>query len=283
MTAKIDIEDLTQDEAAVELARLADVLGRANQDYYNADDPNLDDATYDALKRRNIEIETRFPALKREDSPSEQVGAAPAEGFSKITHAVAMLSLSNAFDAEDVAEFDGRIRKYLGIGDQERLEYTAEPKIDGLSLSLRYENGVLEQAATRGDGAIGENVTANAGTIADIPRVLTDAPEVLEVRGEVYMSHADFEALNVRQEAAGAKPFANPRNAAAGSLRQLDSTITKSRPLRFFAYAWGELSAPLADTQDGAIKRLKSLGFVTNPLTALCVGPDQLVDHYAEI
>jgi len=283
MTAKIDIENLTQDEAAVELARLADVLGRANQDYYNADDPNLDDATYDALKRRNIEIETRFPALKREDSPSEQVGAAPAEGFSKVTHAVAMLSLSNAFDAEDVAEFDGRIRKYLGIGDQERLEYTAEPKIDGLSLSLRYENGVLEQAATRGDGAIGENVTANAGTIADIPRVLTDAPEVLEVRGEVYMSHADFEALNVRQEAAGAKPFANPRNAAAGSLRQLDSTITKSRPLRFFAYAWGELSAPLADTQDGAIKRLKSLGFVTNPLTALCAGPDQLVDHYAEI
>lgn len=283
MTAQIGIKELTQDEAKIELARLADILNRANLDYYNADDPTLDDAAYDALKRRNTEIEARFPGLKRMDSPSDQVGASPGEGFSKITHAVAMLSLANAFDTDDVHEFDGRIRKYLGMSDQDPLEYTAEPKIDGLSLSLRYVNGVLVQAATRGDGTVGENVTANAGTIEDIPQTLIDAPAVLEVRGEVYMSHADFEALNARQEAAGAKPFANPRNAAAGSLRQLDSHITRSRPLRFFAYAWGEISAPLASSQQNAIKRLKALGFVTNPLTALCTGPTDLVDHYVEI
>ncbi|MGC1505701.1 MAG: NAD-dependent DNA ligase LigA [Sulfitobacter sp.] len=283
MTAQIGIKELTQDEAKIELARLADILNRANLDYYNADDPTLDDAAYDALKRRNTEIEARFPGLKRMDSPSDQVGASPGEGFSKITHAVAMLSLANAFDTDDVHEFDGRIRKYLGMSDQDPLEYTAEPKIDGLSLSLRYVNGVLVQAATRGDGTVGENVTANAGTIEDIPQTLIDAPAVLEVRGEVYMSHADFEALNARQEAAGAKPFANPRNAAAGSLRQLDSHITRSRPLRFFAYAWGEISAPLASNQQNAIKRLKALGFVTNPLTALCTGPTDLVDHYVEI
>jgi DNA ligase (NAD+) len=283
MTAQIAVDELTRDQAIVELARLADILHRANLDYHGADDPKLDDATYDLLKRRNVVIEARFPELKRDDSPSEQVGAVAAEGFSKITHAVSMLSLSNAFDAEDVQEFDARIRRYLGIGADERLEYTAEPKIDGLSLSLRYVDGVLVQAATRGDGSVGENVTANARTITDIPETLTDAPAVLEVRGEVYMSHADFEALNARQEATGGKPFANPRNAAAGSLRQLDSEITKSRPLKFFAYAWGEVSAPLSTTQDGAIKRLKHLGFVTNPLTALCSGPSDLIEHYGEI
>ncbi|OAN97807.1 NAD-dependent DNA ligase LigA [Sulfitobacter geojensis] len=283
MTAQIAVDELTQDQAAEELARLADILLRANQDYHTADDPKLDDGTYDQLKLRNAEIEARFPTLKRADSPSEQVGAPVGEGFSKITHAVSMLSLSNAFDAEDVQEFDGRIRKYLGIKAEERIEYTAEPKIDGLSLSLRYVDGVLTQAATRGDGSVGENVTANARTIADIPQKLSGAPAILEVRGEVYMSHADFEALNARQEAAGGKPFANPRNAAAGSLRQLDSEITKSRPLKFFAYAWGELSAPLATTQQGAIDRLNSLGFVTNPLTALCSGPSELVKHYNEI
>ncbi|MDF3413656.1 NAD-dependent DNA ligase LigA [Sulfitobacter sp. M57] len=283
MTAQIVVEELTQEEAAGELARLAAVLGRANQAYHSADNPDVDDATYDALKRRNAQIEARFPDLKREDSPTDQIGAAPADGFSKVTHAVAMLSLSNAFDAEDVREFDKRIRKYLGISGPEKLAYTAEPKIDGLSLSLRYVDGVLVQAATRGDGAVGENVTANASTIADIPQTLVDAPAILEVRGEVYMSHDDFEALNVRQEAVGGKPFANPRNAAAGSLRQLDSAITKSRPLRFFAYAWGDHSAPLADSQEGAIKRLKTLGFVTNPLTALCLGPSQLIEHYTKI
>lgn len=280
MTAEIEVEALEANQAAAELERLAAILGDANRDYHTADSPNLDDATYDALKRRNAAIEARFPDLKRDDSPSDQVGAAPSEGFSKVTHAVAMLSLSNAFDAEDVTEFDVRIRKYLGLSDKDALSYTAEPKIDGLSLSLRYENGILVQAATRGDGAVGENVTANARTIADIPTALSDAPEVLEVRGEVYMSHADFEALNARQVEAGNKTFANPRNAAAGSLRQLDSAITRSRPLKFFAYAWGALSEPLSDTQMGAIDRLAALGFATNPLTAVCDGPSQLIQQY---
>jgi len=283
MTADIADEELTNAQAKKELSRLAKLLGQANADYHGADAPQLDDATYDALKRRNAAIESQFPALKRDDSPSDQVGAAPAEGFSKVTHAAAMLSLSNAFDGEDVTEFDARIRKYLGLADDAPLSYTAEPKIDGLSLSLRYEKGVLFQAATRGDGAVGENVTANARTIDTIPHTLNDAPDVLEVRGEVYMSHADFEALNTRQTERGGKTFANPRNAAAGSLRQLDSTITKSRPLKFFAYAWGQLSAPLSDTQMGAIERLKALGFDTNPLTAICDGPADLTAHYANI
>jgi DNA ligase (NAD+) len=283
MTAEIDVEALTRGQAVQELARLAEILGNANHDYYTVDAPKLDDATYDALKRRNTAIEERFPESKRADSPTEQVGARPADGFSKITHAVPMLSLSNAFDAEDVTEFDGRIRKYLGLGADGPLAYTAEPKIDGLSLSLRYENGTLVQAATRGDGAVGENVTANARTIDDIPQKISGAPEILEVRGEVYMSHADFEALNQRQAGAGGKPFANPRNAAAGSLRQLDSSITRSRPLKFFAYAWGALSEPLSDTQMGAIEKLQAFRFVTNPLMALCDGPQEMLTHYAEI
>ena len=283
MTSEIAVAALTAEQAEQELARLAQVLAAANTAYHTEDAPEIDDATYDALKRRNAEIEAQFPALKRADSPSEQVGAAPSEGFSKITHAVAMLSLSNAFEAEDVTEFDGRIRKYLGFAADAPLPYTAEPKIDGLSLSLRYENGKLIHAATRGDGAVGENVTANARTVADIPDTLDDAPALLEVRGEVYMSHADFEALNARQAETGGKTFANPRNAAAGSLRQLDSSITKSRPLRFFAYAWGALSDPLAETQAGAIDRLAALGFQTNPLTALCDGPDEMLAHYAKI
>ncbi|HAR52581.1 MAG TPA: NAD-dependent DNA ligase LigA, partial [Roseovarius nubinhibens] len=183
----------------------------------------------------------------------------------------------------DVADFDERIRKYLGLGSGAALAYTAEPKIDGLSLSLRYEQGKLVQAATRGDGAVGENVTANARTVEDIPQEISGAPEVLEVRGEVYMSHADFEALNARQEAAGAKPFANPRNAAAGSLRQLDPDVTAARPLKFFAYAWGALSAPLAETQMGAIARLGALGFAVNPLTRRCESVGEMIAHYREI
>lgn len=255
----------------------------ANTAYHTEDAPEISDAEYDALKRRNAAIENRFPDLKRADSPSEQVGAPAAEGFGKVRHAVSMLSLANAFDAEEVTEFDARIRKYLGIGADAPLAYTAEPKIDGLSLSLRYENGLLVQAATRGDGAVGENVTANARTIQDIPHQIDEAPDLLEVRGEVYMSHADFAALNERQAERGGKTFANPRNAAAGSLRQLDAEITRARPLRFFAYAWGALSAPLAETQKGAIDRLAKLGFVTNPLTALCDGPSDMVAHYEEI
>ena len=280
--AQPDWAALGLDAARAARAEILPQLQTANLAYHRDDAPVMDDARYDALKRQLAAIEAAFPALKSPDSPTEQVGAALAEGFGKIPHVVRMLSLENAFADEDVDDFDDRIRKYLGWGMQD-LAYTAEPKIDGLSLSLRYENGVLMQAATRGDGETGENVTENARTIADIPQRLTGAPEVLEVRGEVYMSHADFAALNARQAAVGAKTFANPRNAAAGSLRQLDASITKSRPLRFFAYAWGDLSQPLAETQMGAIERLAALGFQTNPLTRLCAGPEALRAVYREI
>lgn len=283
MTDQIAVDALSKDQARIELARLADLLARANQAYHGEDVPEISDADYDALKARNAAIEARFPDLKRSDSASEQVGAAPSDGFAKVAHAARMLSLGNAFDDADITEFDGRIRKYLGLGDDAALAYTAEPKIDGLSLSLRYEQGRLVQAATRGDGSVGENVTANARTIGDIPDRIADAPEVLEVRGEVYMSHADFEALNQRQADSGGKQFANPRNAAAGSLRQLDASITRARPLRFFAYAWGVVSEPLADTQKGAIERLGQMGFATNQLTALCDGPSEMLTHYAQI
>ena len=230
MTADKSIDQLTEAEARDELARLAAALTEANVAYHTLDAPRLSDAAYDALKRRNADIESRFPRLKRADSPTDQVGAVLAEGFGKVRHDVRMLSLENAFEDGDVADFDARVRSYLNLATP--LAYTAEPKIDGLSLSLRYEHGLLVQAATRGDGEVGENVTENARTIADIPQRLTGAPDVLEVRGEVYMSHADFAALNARQAAAGGKTFANPRNAAAGSLRQLDATITAARPLR---------------------------------------------------
>ena len=277
----VDIERLSEAEARAELARLAAAIAAANRAYHTLDAPEMSDAAFDALKRQNLAIEARFPALKRADSPSEQVGAAVADGFGKIAHSVRMLSLENAFEDGDIADFDERVRKYLGT--DAALAYTAEPKIDGLSLSLRYEAGVLVQAATRGDGEVGENVTENARTIADIPQHLTDAPEVLEVRGEVYMSHADFAALNQRQAEKGEKTFANPRNAAAGSLRQLDASITAARPLRFFAYAWGALSAPLAATQFGAIERFNHLGFQTNPLTVLCAGPEEMLAQYRHI
>ncbi|AGI68004.1 DNA ligase LigA [Octadecabacter antarcticus 307] len=282
MSATTSIENLTKDEAAQELARLSALLAQANAEYHQADAPRIPDADYDALKLRNAMIEARFSDLKRRDSPSETVGATPADGFGKVPHALRMLSLGNAFTDDDVTEFDKSVRKFLGLetGD---LAFTAEPKIDGLSLSLRYENGKLVQAATRGDGAVGENVTANARTIKDVPQVLLDAPKILEVRGEVYMSHSDFAALNTRQSNVGSKTFANPRNAAAGSLRQLDASITKSRPLKFFAYAWGEVSAPLADTQSGAIARLKTLGFQTNPLTKICASPSEMIAHYRDI
>jgi DNA ligase (NAD+) len=278
-----DIDVLSEAEAMAELEQLAKQLGQANQAYHGDDAPVMSDDDYDRLKRRNAAIEEKFPELKRGDSPSDQVGARPSDGFSKVTHAVRMLSLGNAFDDDDVTDFDGSVRKYLNIGPDTPLAYTSEPKIDGLSLSLRYETGVLVQAATRGDGSVGENVTANARTISDIPERLTGAPDVLEVRGEVYMAHDDFAALNARQSENGDKTFANPRNAAAGSLRQLDSGVTRKRPLRFFAYAWGEVSEPLSDTQYGAIKRLAELGFSTNPLTQRCNGPDEMIAHYRSI
>lgn len=283
MTEKTALQELSEEEAKAELARLADLLGRANAAYHTQDAPDLSDAEYDRLKRRNQAIEERFPGLKRADSPSDKVGAAPAEGFGKVRHDVAMLSLGNAFEDEDVVDFDARIRKYLGLPGETPLAFTAEPKIDGLSLSLRYENGDLVQAATRGDGAVGENVTANARTIDTIPTRIKGAPALLEVRGEVYMRHDDFDALNARQTANGGKTFANPRNAAAGSLRQLDPEITRARPLAFFAYAWGALSAPLAETQFQAIERLKAFGFDTNPLTTLCDGPQEMIAHYRKI
>jgi len=275
-----DIDEMSDSQAAAELARLAETLERANQAYHSEDAPNITDADYDALKQRNAAIEAAFPHLKRADSPSDQVGAPVSAGFSKVAHAVRMLSLANAFEESEVIDFDDTVRRYLGLPADAPLAYTAEPKIDGLSLSLRYEAGKLVRAATRGDGETGENVTSNALTIADIPKHLPGAPGVLEVRGEVYMSHIDFAALNERQAETGGKSFANPRNAAAGSLRQLDPAITKSRPLRFFAYAWGEISEPLAQTQMGAIGRLERLGFRVNPLTVRAETIAQVLDQY---
>ncbi|MDO5604693.1 MAG: NAD-dependent DNA ligase LigA [Paracoccus sp. (in: a-proteobacteria)] len=326
---------LSQPAAAAEIARLSALLNDANIAYHREDAPTITDAEYDRAKRELAALETAWPELARADSPTRQVGAAPADGFGKVTHAQRMMSLENAFTAAEIEEFTARIRAFLGLSGEAALDFTAEPKIDGLSLSLRYEGGRLVQAATRGDGTVGENVTANARTIADIPQMLGgNPPAILEVRGEVYMSHADFAALNagvaagaaavggqagghaapvgagdddaVADHAAGdhaalpaqdpsaaraastgitppARIFANPRNAAAGSLRQLDPTVTAARPLRFFAYGWGEVSAPLADSQMGAIEKLSAFGFQTNPLTKLCHSNADMLEHWAAI
>ncbi len=283
MAGEQPVENLDAAAARVELKRLADLLGQANRAYHTEDSPIMDDAEYDRLRRRNSAIEARFPQLKRADSPSESIGAPLADGFVKVTHSQRMMSLGNAFSDEDVAEFVDRVRRFLGLPAEAGLQFTAEPKIDGLSLSLRYENGQLLQAATRGDGTTGEDVTKNALTIKDIPHFLHNAPEILEVRGEVYMLHRDFDALNKRQMEAGEKPFANPRNAAAGSLRQLDPEITRSRPLRFFAYAWGDLSEPLGETQISALNHLELLGFSVNALTRSCASLAQMLAHYRDI
>ena len=282
--SEISVENLSEEQAAAELALLAKTIAEHDFRYNTQDAPTISDAEYDALRRRNQAIEQRFPHLIREDSPSLKVGAAVSEKFSKITHNVPMLSLDNAFSDEDVGEFVGRIYRFLKLFPGSPLGITAEPKIDGLSLSLRYEQGRLVSAATRGDGSVGENVTNNARTIADIPQVLKgDAPDVLEVRGEVYMSHADFAALNEKQEKDGKPVFANPRNAAAGSLRQLDSKITASRVLRFFAYAWGEVSEMPATTQMGMVEKFKSYGFTINPLMRRFESVPELVAHYHAI
>ena len=291
VAARREVDLLTEDEARAELARLAGALRGANLAYHTLDAPEISDADYDALKQRNAAIETRFPGLKRVDSPSDQVGAEVASGFDTQRHARPMLSIENllfdnrtkAVAPEEVDKFVQRTKKFLGLQETDPLVFTAEPKIDGLSLSLRYENGLLLQATTRGDGEVGENVSENALTIDDIPKQVVGAPKVMEVRGEVYMSHADFAALNARQIERGEKTFANPRNAAAGSLRQLDATITAARPLRFFAYAWGEVSEPLAATQKDAIDRLGALGFQVNPLTVLCSSPAEMLSHYRSI
>lgn len=284
MSQPIPVSKLSEAQARRELAELSKLLVQANIDYHRDDAPKISDQDYDLAKRRNIEIETAFPHLKRPDSPSEQVGARVKTGFSKIHHSVPMLSLGNAFTDEDVSDFVARTRKFLNLSDDQPLDFTAEPKIDGLSLALRYEGGKLIHAVTRGDGQVGEDVTANALTMEkDVPKTLVDAPDVLEVRGEVYMTHADFSALNSRQIERGDKPFANPRNAAAGSLRQLDSEITKSRPLRFFAYAWGQVSQPLSDTQSGAVAKLGRLGFCVNPEFKRHMTATQMIAHYQEI
>ncbi|MEO1709283.1 MAG: NAD-dependent DNA ligase LigA [Pseudomonadota bacterium] len=279
------IDALTVEDARGELARLAAEIERHDQLYHGQNAPEITDADYDELVRRNKEIEARFPDLRRADSPSGRVGAAPAEGFGKVRHTVPMLSLGNAFDAEDVAEFVQRIRRFLSLDETAPLAIVAEPKIDGLSIALRYEGGVFVQAATRGDGAEGENVTANVATIAAIPKALTgdDVPDVMEVRGEIYLGRSDFRALNASQEAAGQKVFANPRNAAAGSLRQLDSSITASRPLKFFAYTWGDVSDLPSATQSGVIAAFARWGLPTNLLTATVESAEELVAYHARI
>ena len=283
-TDGVPVEELTAAQAADELARLADEIAAHDAAYYQNDAPLISDAEYDALRQRNEAIETRFPDLKRGDSPSERVGSVPAAAFGKIEHAVAMLSLGNAFDNADVEDFAARVRRFLNLDDAAPLAFTSEPKIDGLSASLRYEKGKLVQGATRGDGRIGEDITANLHTLPDIPHTLPDGvPEIVEVRGEVYMSHADFAALNERQAAENGKIFANPRNAAAGSLRQLDAAITAARPLKFFAYTWGEMSAMPADTQSGMMACFADWGFVVNPAFQTVKSTDGLLSHWAEI
>ncbi|HEY1606786.1 MAG TPA: NAD-dependent DNA ligase LigA [Allosphingosinicella sp.] len=248
-------------EAAAELERLALEIARHNRLYHGEDAPEISDADYDALMRRNAALEAQYPDLVRADSPSKRVGATPEGPLAKVAHALPMLSLDNAFADEEVRDFVGRVRRFLRLGEDEEVALTAEPKIDGLSCSLRYEKGVLVLAATRGDGSVGEDVTPNARTIADIPeRLKGSAPDVFEIRGEVYMSKADFAALNERQAEAGGKIFANPRNAAAGSLRQKDPAITAARPLRFYAHGWGEASALPADTQLGVMRAIEAWG-----------------------
>lgn len=279
-----EVDALTLEDAASEHAALAAEIGHHRQRYYNKADPEISDAAYDRLEQRLAAIEVRFPELVTADSPTQTVGAAPSSGFGKVKHAVPMLSLSNAFEDVDVSDFVGRIRRFLNLSDDTPVSFVAEPKIDGLSLSLRYEKGRLVQAATRGDGAEGEDVTANVRTIRDIPHELkAPFPDLVEVRGEVYMTRADFLELNRTQAEKNDKIFANPRNAAAGSLRQLDSSITAGRPLRFFAYAWGALSEPLGVTQWESRQRLEGFGFTLSSPSERCTDAEALLAYYRMI
>ena len=312
--------EISQAEAANRLMRLAKEIARHNRLYHDQDAPEISDAEYDALVRENAALEAQFPELLRSDSPSRQVGAAPTSGLAKVAHARPMLSLENAFSAEEVEEFVARVKRFLALPADAFVAFTAEPKIDGLSCSLRYESGELVLAATRGDGAVGEDVTANVRTIADVPQTLFPSPpreglgvgsaaagsmagaerrsapapdpslagrggvpDILEIRGEIYMSKADFEALNERQEASGGKIFANPRNAAAGSLRQKDPSIAAARPLRFLAHGWGELSEPLANTQYEAMKRIEGFGIPVADLLVRCNSVEEMLAHYRAI
>ncbi len=285
LSAAKAVSALDEAEALVELARLAAEIADHDVLYHQKDAPEISDATYDALRTRNEAIETRFPNLVREDSPSLKVGAAPTSAFGKVVHRVPMLSLGNVFDEEGVRDFLERIRRFLGLDQTDELVFTAEPKIDGLSITLRYEGGKLVQAATRGDGYEGENVTANVRTISDIPKRIEtgDVPDPLEVRGEIYMSRSAFQKLNEEQQRRGDRPFANPRNAAAGSLRQLDSSITASRPLRFFAYGWGEVGALPAETQGEAYENLRAWGFPLNPRIKMTRSAEEMLAVYRDI
>ena len=284
MSAPKSVEKLTKAEAAKDLARLAEEIAAHDRRYFQDDAPSVSDADYDALRRRNAAIEARFPDLVRPDSPSRRVGAPPAEKFAKVRHAVPLLSLDNAFTEEDVADFVARVRRFLGLKEDQELVITAEPKIDGLSASLRYEKGVFVQGATRGDGLEGEDITANLRTLKDIPlRLHGEAPGVAEIRGEVYMTHADFAALNRRQEKEGKPAFANPRNSAAGSVRQLDPAITAARPLHFFAYTWGEMGKMPAKTQWDMLQTFKDWGFRVNPLIRQCRSTEELLAFYRDI
>jgi DNA ligase (NAD+) len=276
---------LSLEEAAEELERLAAEIARHDAAYHQNDAPEISDAEYDALVRLNAAIEARFPELIRADSPSKRVGAAPTQKFAKVAHRAPMLSLSNVFSEDEAAEFVHRVRRFLRLADDAALEITAEPKIDGLALSLRYENGRLAVAATRGDGAEGENVTPNVARVKSIPQTLKtkQPPEVFEARGEVYMRREDFIALNARQEAAGEKVFANPRNAAAGSLRQLNPEITAARPLAFLAYSWGEVSALPSETQRGVVTAMGGWGLPVNPLMRICRSVEEMLAAYRDI
>src|SRR4029453_15872012 len=276
---------LDEAEAAAELARLAAEIAHHDALYYRKDAPEISDANYDALRARNDAIEARFPELVRDDSPSLKVGAAPVGAFGKVRHRVPMLSIDNAFSDEKVEGFLTSAKAFLGLSPDQALEVTAEPKIDGLSITLRYERGRLVQGATRGDGYEGEHVTANVRTIADIPKAVTakDFPGAFEVRGEIYMRHADFTKLNEEQAKQGLKVFANPRNAAAGFVRQLDPSVTAKRPLRFFAYGWGDVERPPADNQWGFYEALSAWGFPVNPFMRLTNSVAEMLETYRKI
>jgi len=268
------------DTARAEYARIAAEIAEHDRRYHAEDAPTISDADYDALRRRLDALEAAHPEWASADSPTKKVGAAPSEKFAKVPHAVPMLSLGNVFEDSEVVDFCARVRRFLGMPEDAPLAIVAEPKIDGLSCSLLYENGKLVRAATRGDGFEGEDVTANVMTLDAIPKRLHGAPDRLEARGEVYLAHEDFRALNARQVETGKPAFANPRNAAAGSLRQLDASVTAGRPLKFFAYSWGEVSAPFAETQHGALAAFKRFGLPVNPLTRLCDSLEALLAHY---
>lgn len=280
----IPVETLTEEQAKAELQRLADEIAHHDALYHGKDKPEISDADYDALKRRNDAIEAQFPQLVRTDSPSQRVGAAPAGIFAQVVHARPMLSLDNTFSDEDVQDFVSSVYRFLGQMPDNSIAFTAEPKIDGLSMSLRYENRKLVTAATRGDGTTGENVTANILTIKEIPTELpADAPDIVEVRGEVYMAKSDFLALNAQMEAEGKQTYVNPRNTASGSLRQLDPKVTANRKLRFFAYAWGEMSQMPADTQWDMVQVFGRWGFPINPLTRRLNSVTDIIAHYSDI